>query len=315
VTGLHAVLGAGGGIGGEIVRTLAKAGRPVRAVARRSLDLPGGVEQRNADLRDVKQIARAIDGAAIVYHCAMPAYNRWPQEFPAMTRAIADATASVGAALVVADNLYAAPASGYPILEEDPPADHGPKARTRSKTANELLARDDLRVCLGRAADYYGPGARGLNSIPGITLFQRAITGRGMRWPGKLDEPHTLHHLPDLARALVMLADSESAWGKAWNLPSPRPLTGREYAAAAAGASHELKVRALPKIALRAAGLLNSEARGVSEVFWQFDRPFLVDSSAFEAQIGHLALTPHTKAVAQTIASHRRGLAKRATHA
>jgi hypothetical protein len=49
-----------------------------------------------------------------------------------------------------------------------------------------------------------------------------------MFWPGKLDQPHALHYLPDLARALVMPADSEASWGRAWNLPSPKPLTGRQ---------------------------------------------------------------------------------------
>jgi hypothetical protein len=36
-----------------------------------------------------------------------------------------------------------------------------------------------------------------------------------MFWPGKLDQSHALHYLPDLAWALVMLADSEASWGRA----------------------------------------------------------------------------------------------------
>ncbi|MFE2970068.1 hypothetical protein ACFXKC_41670 [Streptomyces sp. NPDC059340] len=40
-----------------------------------------------------------------------------------------------------------------------------------------------------------------------------------MFWPGKLDQPHALHYLPDLARALVMPADSDASWGRAWNRP------------------------------------------------------------------------------------------------
>jgi nucleoside-diphosphate-sugar epimerase len=302
MTDLHAVLGAGGGIGGEIVRTLADAGRPVRALARRPLDLPASVEQRTVDLRDVDGTAAAIDGAAVVYHCAMPAYHRWPQEFPGLTRAIADAAGRAGADLVVADNLYAAPDHGRPITENEAPVDHGPKARTRAAMNAELLAHDEIRVCFGRAADYYGPGPRGLKSIPGITLFERAVAGGRMRWPGKLDEPHVLHYLPDLARALVMLADSESAWGRSWNIPSPAPLTGREYAAAAAAAlGSDRRVTALPKIVLRAAGIINAEARGLAEVYWQFDRPFLVDASAFDDHIGHLGLTPHAEAIVETV--------------
>jgi nucleoside-diphosphate-sugar epimerase len=305
MTDLHAVIGAGGGIGGAVVRVLAEAGRPVLALARRPLDLPAGVEQRSVDVRDPEATAAALQGARVVYHCAVPPYDRWPQEFPALTRAVADAVARVGADLVVADNLYSSPGDGLPIREADPPVGHGPKAVTRTAVREELLARTDLRVCFGRGSDYYGPGPRGLNSVPGQTLFERAAAGRRMFWPGPLGIPHVLHFLPDLARGLVMLADSEAAWGRSWNIPCPEPLTGREYATAAAlGAS--VRVTSVPRLALRAAGLFDAQAREVTEVLWQYDRPFLVDTSAFEAAIGHMALKPHPEAVAETVANRRR---------
>jgi hypothetical protein len=66
-----------------------------------------------------------------------------------------------------------------------------------------------------------------------------------MFWPGKPDQPHALHYLPDLAPALVMLADSEASWGRAWNLPFPKTLTGRQYAAAVA-LDGRTRVRAVP---------------------------------------------------------------------
>lgn len=103
------------------------------------------------------------------------------------------------------------------------------------------------------------PAPGGLISVPGNTLFARAVAGRRMFWPGKIDQPHALHHLPDLARALVMPADNEASWGRAWNLPSPKPLTGRQYAAAAA-LDGRTRVNAVPKLALRTACLFESVA-------------------------------------------------------
>ncbi|MFD7481034.1 hypothetical protein ACFV8Z_55725 [Streptomyces sp. NPDC059837] len=44
----------------------------------------------------------------------------------------------------------------------------------------------------------------------------------------------------------------------------------------------------------------------MTEIFWQFDRPFLIEASAIETHIGQLTLTPHADAVAQTMAAHRR---------
>ncbi|MFE9996697.1 Rossmann-fold NAD(P)-binding domain-containing protein [Streptomyces avermitilis] len=126
-----------------------------------------------------------------------------------------------------------------------------------------------------------------------------------MFWPGKLDQPRALHFLPDLAWALVMLTDSEASWGRSWNLPSPKPLTGRQDAAAAAldGCT---RVSAVPRLALRTACLFETQAREVTEIFWQFDRPFLIEASAIETHIGQLTLTPHADAVVQTMAGHRR---------
>lgn len=60
------------------------------------------------------------------------------------------------------------------------------------------------------------------------------------------------------------------------------------------------------QLALRTASLFETQACDVTEIFWQFDRPFLIEASAIETHIGQLTLTPHADAVAQTMAAHRR---------
>ena len=92
---LHVVLGAGGGTGGAIVRELVGQGRRVRAVTRGGNAAasygtlpPASFEDVAADVTEREQLRRALEGAAVVYHCAQPAYTRWSQEFPAMTRGI-----------------------------------------------------------------------------------------------------------------------------------------------------------------------------------------------------------------------------------
>ncbi|MER6357980.1 hypothetical protein ABT186_40920 [Streptomyces sp. NPDC001634] len=72
---------------------------------------------------------------------------------------------------------------------------------------------------------------------------------------------------------------------------------------------------AVPKLALRAAGIFDVQAREVMEIFRQFERPFLVDASAFETHIGRLTLTGHADAVAETVAEHRRKAENRGTTA
>jgi nucleoside-diphosphate-sugar epimerase len=103
--------------------------------------------------------------------------------------------------------------------------------------ASDLLARHDagrLRATLGRASDYFGP--HGLRASAGEPLLRAARARRTARWPGCLDQPHTMHFLPDLARGLLVLADTEQADGRAWHLPAARPITGRDLITLAAQA-------------------------------------------------------------------------------
>ena len=80
---LHVVLGASGGVGSAVVRALVAQGKRVRGVTRSGkADVPAGVEMLAADISLLDQARAVCHGASVVYFCANPAYNRWPQEFP-----------------------------------------------------------------------------------------------------------------------------------------------------------------------------------------------------------------------------------------
>jgi nucleoside-diphosphate-sugar epimerase len=161
----HVVLGASGGIGSAVVRELAARGVPVRAVTRGgTADVPEGVEQVAADVGTAEGARRACVGATVVYHCAQPAYTKWPELFPPMTQAILDGAAAAGAKLVFADNLYVYGPPDGPMTEQTPQRAQGKKGRTRIEMADAVLgahADGRLRCTIGRASDYYGPGGTG----------------------------------------------------------------------------------------------------------------------------------------------------------
>jgi nucleoside-diphosphate-sugar epimerase len=137
---LHVVLGATGGAGGALVRELAGRGHRVRAVSRKpAADLPEGVEQLAADAADPAQTRTACQGAAVVYHCVQPPYERWAAEFPALTQSIADAAAAVGARLVYADNLYAYGPVDGPLTEELPALATTSKGRVRGFMVEQVM--------------------------------------------------------------------------------------------------------------------------------------------------------------------------------
>jgi nucleoside-diphosphate-sugar epimerase len=302
---LHVVLGAAGGTGGAIVRLLAADGRRVRAAARRALPFGDEVEQIQADVSTSDGARAACAGAAVVYHCVQPPYTRWPQEFPPLTHAIVDAATHVAAKLVMADNLYAyGAAARSPLTEDLPQRAEGRKGRLRVQMSEELLALHAdgrLDVAIGRASDLYGPGAR--NSVAGGRVFDRAIAGRAVALPAKLDQPRSWSYVDDVARGLITLADRAEAGGQIWHLPTAEPLTGEAFLRLVFDAAGQRpKMRAIPAAAVRAAALINPMARELRETLYQFQQPFVLDWTKYERAFGPAKPTPHADAIQRTVA-------------
>ena len=55
------------------------------------------------------------------------------------------------------------------------------------------------------------------------------MAGRTVRWVGRLDQPHTLSYLEDVASGPATLGADDRADGQAWHLPAAEPLTGRQF--------------------------------------------------------------------------------------
>jgi nucleoside-diphosphate-sugar epimerase len=304
VDSAHVVFGATGGIGRAVVGELLRRGKSVRAVSRRG-QAPEGAEGVAADAADAAEARAAARGAGVVYHCVNPDYTRWPELLPPISRSILGAAESSGAKLVFADNLYAyGPAPG--LLREDLPANAtGPKGRTRVEVAAELLAahkKGRVRVTIGRASDYYGPG--GVNSVAGESVFGRVLAGKRPQWTGKLDVPHTFHYLPDIAGGLVTLAEHPEADGEVWHLPAAEPLSAQEFfnlVFEAAGRPTPAKAQVAGPTMLAVAGIFSPMLRELRETAYQFRRSFVVDSSKFESAFGRFEPTPHREAVQRTV--------------
>jgi nucleoside-diphosphate-sugar epimerase len=296
---LHVVLGATGAIGRAVVAELAARGRRVRAVSRNA----SGPHALRADVTTVEGARAACEGAAVVYQCAQPAYTRWAAEFAGLTRTVLAGVEAAGARLVMADNLYLyGPVAGA-LTEDLPAAATGPKGRARAHVAELILAahrEGRVRATLGRASDYYGPG--GTNTVLGPTIFAAAAAGKTARWIGDLDRPHTVSYLPDVAAGLVTLGERPEADGRAWHLPVAAPPTGREFLTLvweAAGGSP--RIAGLGRPMQRIIGLFNPMVRELGETWYQRDRAWVVDDSAFRAAFGAGHVTPTAQAVAATV--------------
>lgn len=248
-----------------------------------------------------------MTGATVVVHAAQPAYTRWPQEFPTLTTRIADATAAVGAKLVVADNLYmyGPQRDGRPMTET---AAHGAtdrKGRIRAAMATELLdrhRRGDLRVTLGRASDYYGP--YGTGTALGDSFVGAAAAGKTVNIIGSGTTLHTMAYLPDLAAGLLTLAEHDTSDGQAWHLPAAEPVTARQFAELfAAALSRPVKVRTNSATTLRLLGLASPMLRELATITYQWQQPFVSDDTAYRAAFPDAVhVTSHHQAVTATAA-------------
>ncbi|NNC92606.1 MAG: hypothetical protein HKN80_08955, partial [Acidimicrobiia bacterium] len=160
-----------------------------------------------------------------------------------------------------------------------------------------------IRVTAARPSDYFGP--RTVASAADYRVFGPAMAGKTARVPGDPDAAHTYTFTADTGRALAILGTDDRADGQAWHVPSPPPLTARELVdkiAAVAGTS--AKTAPLPKFMLRLVGLFNKPAGELVEMLYEFEQPFVMDSSKFEGVFG-VAATRLDEAIETTVGWYR----------
>lgn len=199
---------------------------------------------------------------------------------------------------------------GRPLTEDLPYAATTRKGRVRAAMSRAALAAHEsgrVPVAMGRGSDFFGPWV--VDSAFGERVLAPALEGRTARFLGKLERPHTVTFIEDFGRALVVLGERDEAFGRAWHVPDDRPeLTQARFADllfAATGQPTDAK--GTGKLLVAAAGLLDADARETVEMMYEFEKPFVVDASAFEAQFGVRA-TPIESAIEKTVAwfrSHR----------
>ena len=300
---LHVVFGTGP-VGLAVTEELVAQGKRVRVVNRSGqADTPQGVEIATGDAANPENTGQLCQGAAVVYNCTNPPYDKWPELFPPLQAGVLEGAASAGAKLVVMENLYMyGPTHGKPMTEEMPYAATTRKGRTRAQMAQDLLAahkQGKVRVAIGRASDFFGP--RALLSAMGERVFYPALEGKAAQTVGKIDLPHTQSYIPDIGKGLVILGKQDEALGQAWHLPAPETVTARQFIDKVfAETEQEPKIQVAPKFLVRALGLFNPVMREMLEMLYEFEEPFILDHSKFDQAFGNHA-TPLDEAIKQTV--------------
>jgi len=304
---METILGAGGVIGRELSRVLAKEGRPVRQVSREPRPVNPGDEVVVADLLDPAAVGRAVAGSEVAYLVAGLPYDTriWIRDWPRIMDQAMEACGRHGARLVFFDNVYAYGRVEGPMTESTPynPCSRKGEVRARiATTLEEAMAAGELEAMIVRSADFYGPGA--LASFTHATVVERLRKGKPPQWIGNPEAVHTFTYTPDAARSVALLGKTPTAFGETWHaLSHPDPITGAGFvrlACEAAGAPFRIQVA--PRWLLRVMGLVNPVLRENDEMMYQFEADYRFDSTKLARAFG-VEATGYREGIGATLAA------------
>jgi len=308
---LHVIFGTGP-TGAATMRALVAQGKQVRMVSRggkpslaTGTTLPANVEIVKADAYQMDSVKQVTAGATSVYQCAQPEYEEWQEKFPPLQAAILEGTAANGAKLVLMENLYMyGDLDGKLITETLPHTAHTKKGRVRAEMNAAAMAAHKagkLRVTAGRASDFYGPAYM----VTADQVMYPVLAGKSASGMGALDLKHSFSYTEDVGRALAILGTRDEADGQAWHIPTAPAITQRELLTLAFSiAGTAPKTSSINKLMMRMAGLFMPGAREMVEMMYEFEKPFVIDSSKFTKAFGMTA-TPLEVGLRETLAWFR----------
>jgi nucleoside-diphosphate-sugar epimerase len=254
----------------------------------------GGVRREAVDAADAEALSRQADGAVALYNCINPPdYHVWPTYWPPIAEAMLTAAEKSGAVLAIAGNLYPYGPVDGPMTEDLPDAATGTKGALRGRMWADALAAHRagrIRAVEVRGADYLGPQVTEAH-IP--VVAPKALAGKSVRVFGDPDAPHSMTDVRDMARALVAVATAADGPGRVWHAPTNQARSQRETVAdiCRAAGREPVRVRPWPGALLSVGGVFMPFLKEMRETVYQFQRPYVLDSSAIEEAFG-LAPTP-----------------------
>jgi nucleoside-diphosphate-sugar epimerase len=156
-------------------------------------------------------------------------------------------------------------------------------------------------VTIARGSDFFGPEV--IESLVGERFFSPILAGKRVQLIGDPDAPHSVTYVPDFARALIELARHEEAFGAVWHVPTVPAVSIRRFSelVGAAAGTGTPKISRVSRPMLRLVGLFMPSAGEQVEMLYEFEEPFVLDSSKIERTFG-LTATPFEQSIRATVA-------------
>lgn len=305
------VLGATGGIGGEVAARLVTAGWQVRALNRNPER--SGKDGRflwfKGDALVAGDVAAAAQGASLIVHAVNPpGYRDWDKlVLPMLDNTIAAARAN-GARIVLPGTVYNYGPDAFPVIGEDAPQNpQTRKGRIRvemERRLRQVAESGEAKVLIVRAGDFFG--ARAANNWFSQGLVKPGARPKVISYPGKRGIGHQWAYLPDVAETTVRLVEKEGLDDFAtfhmdghWDANG----TGMTDAIQRALGAPAVPVKPMSWMMMRLASPFVPLLRELLEMKYLWERPVRLDNSKLEAVLGAEPRTPLDEAVAVTLAA------------
>lgn len=303
------ILGATGGIGGEVASRLLAAGWWVRALHRDPSRAKGDprIAWIKGDALCASDVADAADGASLIVHAVNPpGYRNWStQVLPMLNNTIAAAELA-GARILLPGTVYNYGRDVFPDIAEDAPQNaRTRKGRIRVEMERRLKAAADrgwASVLIVRAGDFFGPQAA--NNWFSQGLVKPGARPRLITYPGKPGIGHQWAYLPDVAEVMTRLVERDDLADFAtfhmeghWDADGTR-MTGAIREALAAP---DLPIRRLPWSMMQLAAPFVPLMRELVEMKYLWNRPIRLRNDRLVSLIGPEPHTPLDQAVHKTL--------------
>jgi nucleoside-diphosphate-sugar epimerase len=304
------VLGATGGIGGEVARRLKANGWAIVALHRDAAKHAGagGFDWRQGDAMAAAEVMAAAEGASLIVHAVNPpGYRDWGKlVLPMLGNTIAAARAS-GARVLLPGTVYNYGPDAFPVIDEAAPQNPVTvKGRIRAEMERCLreAAVTGVRTLIVRAGDFFGPRAGNNWFAQGLVKPGKPLAA--ISYPGAPGVGHQWAYLPDVAETMVRLVEKDGALEPfaTFHMEGHRDEDGTQMIAAIRQASGRpnLPVRRFPWRLLTIASPFIPLFRELKEMRYLWQIPVRLTNARLVGMLGAEPRTPLEAAVRATLA-------------
>jgi nucleoside-diphosphate-sugar epimerase len=304
------VLGATGGIGGEVARLLLARGWQVKALHRAPLSAAkrgDGLQWLAGDAMNREDVVNAAQGVQLIVHAVNPpGYRNWGAlVLPMIDNTIAAARVS-GARILLPGTVYNYGPDAFPVLDEESPQNPVTRKgaiRVEMEARLQAAAADGVRTLIVRAGDFFGPKAGNSWFAQGLVKPGKPLTA--ISYPGSPGVGHQWAYLPDVAETMVRLIEKEDQLETfaRYQMEGHWDADGTQMVTAIARAARkpELKASAFPWWLLSLASPFVTVFRELREMRYLWRQPVQMSNRRLVRMLGAEPRTPLDVAVRNTL--------------